>query len=104
MSPFSDSTRQIIIFYPFFKFVWVFFFYNELIHSHVSVSIIFVMSVLKILFIHAQSQFNNYISLRTRSYYCKENAADVSTNQELLFHASIVSITHTNFRFFGLSS
>ena len=38
------------------------------------------------------------------SYYRKENAADVSTNQELLFHVTIVSATRTNFRFFGLSS
>ena len=40
----------------------------------------------------------------TRSYYRKENAADVLTNQELLFHVTIVSVTRTNFRFFGLSS
>ena len=39
-----------------------------------------------------------------RSYYRKENAADVLTNQELLFHVSIVSVTRKNFRLFGLSS
>ena len=29
-------------------------------------------------------------TLKTRSYYRKENAADVLTNQELLFHVTIV--------------
>ena len=55
-------------------------------------SIDHVLKVLKIVDMRFKTRVKAYLEylVYTRSYYRKENAADVSTNQELLSHVTIV--------------